>query len=76
MCLGNADLIATRLLRKEWAAGKAALREHPLAGCKRKAYTASGPVIAATPWGCGQKPDFWRCSLGQDRKGIATALHA
>jgi len=34
----------------QWDAGKAASREHPLAGCKREANTASVPIIAATPW--------------------------
>ena len=48
----------------------------PAAGCKSKANTASGFIITATPRGCGQKVDFLRCSLGQDRQGIAPALHA
>jgi len=63
-------------LQQEWAAGKAALQEHPLAGCNCKANAASGLIIAATPRGCDHVPVFHRYSLGQDRKGIATSLHA
>jgi hypothetical protein len=41
-----------------------------------QANAASGSAIPATPWGCDQWNVFLRCSLGQDRKGIASSLHA